>query len=1154
MTRSPIPPPDPSHPQRPGRRAADVDDGAGFNRAADDSAGYDSAGYDDAARASAHSATIQGGATSDLESRVLPSFDPPTRARRFKRVAASLAGVVLLYCAYDLLAVPLIEPAANLKPAEKASLDDVRYASEAVSRQRQELAAWFAPGDWELTSPIALQSPKGMLLLKSYTTLPDGKVEIKPCTLVFLPQGQFADEAERRRRAIVLQAPLAILEFDTPLDLKHAKFGKLVGGKLLGLITIRSDQREPGPQDDLWMTTQDVELVDDRLSTPHPVEFRLGRNAGWGRKLAIALAPADAEAAQRGLAFGGMRSLELADNVWMRVEPGQVNPFPGPTLAGSDLAPQPRAAGSFAASRSQPQLPLEVQCAGAFRFDMERYEATFERSVIVSRVNVNGPSDQLTCELLSLFFETVALTPAAGAASSTASSGTRSTRAPSVNATKAAADKKAGFPKLELARIVATGSPVIIRSPSRGAQARGQRLEYDVKRQSGSLGGPGTLEGLAPGGNAIGSGSIAASGTASSGPRPIKAAWTDQLVFRPYQGQQVLSIEGNADVQVTGAGRIRAGEIHLWLVEQDDSSRAGGAGNAPGRKGLVPAKLLACGHEKNSARKDAPPQSAPRSEQLARPKPRELVRIESPELTGDVGELRAWFDYAAEASLARPDQLPVALGAVPPGPHVGAPLDPNADVWLGATRPPGASPPAHGSAASIAPAAPPPRQYHMDGDLVQLQVVVRGRTAEVTEVDIEGGVRFVETQTASPGEEPWRIAGSHVHVKQPRPQEIIANVTGQPAHVEARGMTIDAGAINVDRAGNRAWVEGPGAMTFLVDRDMEGQPLARPQRIKLSWKGGMNFDGQRARFDRDVVAQGEEQRLSTETMVATFSRFVRFGEGGQETRPEIERIDCDGGVFLERRARDKAGQLASIERLQTQTLALRQRTGEMTARGPGWLNSVRIDKGEGLPGGRGFGGGAAAVRPRGAADGALRPDGLVYLGVYFQGDLVGNRQTLVMEFHRQVRTVVGPVVNWEGRLDPDDFDSQRDRGVLMESDELNVSQRPAIAGQAPTYVLVATGNTTVDGNYDGANYWASAAKLKYEDAKDLLVLEGDGRGPAQLFRQAVVGGDRPRIDAERILFHPKTNEVKFDNAQFGEASGMIDLPTGPRRPTGSGGR
>ena len=156
------------------------------------------------------------------------------------------------------------------------------------------LTPWFSPGDWELTSPKVIESPRGKLLLHEYETLADGRLKIKPCTLIFLSEGRGRTaEADRNRKAVILQAPEgAILKFDTPVDLKQMKIGKLVGGVMMGPITIRSDQRLPGPQDDLLInTTRRRELIGDRIVTPHPVDFRLGPNRGNGRELEIRLAP-----------------------------------------------------------------------------------------------------------------------------------------------------------------------------------------------------------------------------------------------------------------------------------------------------------------------------------------------------------------------------------------------------------------------------------------------------------------------------------------------------------------------------------------------------------------------------------------------------------------------------------------------------------------------------------------------------------------------------------------------------------------------------------------------------------------------------------------------------------------------------------------------
>ena len=98
-----------------------------------------------------------------------------------------------------------------------------------------------------------------MLLVNNYQMMGEGRVQIVPCTMIFLPEGNFSEE-ERQRRAIILQSPQgAILQFDA-FDLKQGKVGKLIAGKLIGAVTIRSDQRDPGPQDDLQIITSDVDM------------------------------------------------------------------------------------------------------------------------------------------------------------------------------------------------------------------------------------------------------------------------------------------------------------------------------------------------------------------------------------------------------------------------------------------------------------------------------------------------------------------------------------------------------------------------------------------------------------------------------------------------------------------------------------------------------------------------------------------------------------------------------------------------------------------------------------------------------------------------------------------------------------------------------
>ena len=104
--------------------------------------------------------------------------------------------------------------------------------------------------------------------------------------------------------------------------------------------------------------------------------------------------------------------MTLKKDVRMRLYPGQADMFPGPTSP-AENKPKP----TPAAGKPEDNLPVDITCDGAFQFDVTRFVAIFHKKVDVLRTNADGPSDQLNCEVLSLFFEPAGSTggpPAAG--------------------------------------------------------------------------------------------------------------------------------------------------------------------------------------------------------------------------------------------------------------------------------------------------------------------------------------------------------------------------------------------------------------------------------------------------------------------------------------------------------------------------------------------------------------------------------------------------------------------------------------------------------------------------------------------------------------------------------------------------------------------
>lgn len=1037
---------------------------------------------------------------------------------RLTRIVGSLAIVITMYWTYALAVVPFIEPSTGSAAQVKLSDSDIEIASRQHENQVKALEGWFAEGDWERTSPKVLETAQGMLLVKNYRNLGEGRVEIIPCTMIFLPEGNFESEEERQRRAIVLRSPQgAILQFEA-FDLKQAKVGKLIAGKLMGPVTIRSDQRERGPQDDLLIRTSDVDLTEQKLVTNQPVQYQLGPNYGHGHAMRIDMAP---QGSKRG--FRGMTFLELSEHVEMHIQPSGADLFPG----------RPKDPGQPKTKKTNP--PVEIRCRGPFRFDFLKNVATFEDSVDVLRINQAGPSDQLTCQKLSLLFEVVPPKPGEPA---------RTERT---------------APNLQPVTVMAEGSPVVINAPANDLHGRGEHLDYNIKTGAAKLRGEPEAQMQQAGrevharelfyqpeaGGRIGQ-FIATGAGWVRGDRPedktqtFSARWSRRLYFRPYQGQSLLSIEGNAEAQSVGKGMIRGEEIHLWLRDAKPSSSA-----AAEKQSFTPDRLLAVGH----------------------------VTIDSPQLTGAVGQLQAWFEaepkQPAPTVVRRPpydDQgIPQPLVAAaqasppmqapplePPPAEAGAPTLSNEfpGGWRagspGAIAPPlrtfadpAGAPVPRGGPPPVEPVAAPPadrapaQRFHIEGELLRLRVQMQNGSAQLSEAFVEHHVRLTETQTRQTSDKRLLVTGDQMHLVQTQPQDGVVTVAGNPAYVEARGMTLSSPTIHLNRGQNTLWTDSEGGMTLPVDRDMEGRAAQQPEPLSVLWRGQMRFDGRMARFERHVVARHGLQTMTTDVLDVALSGRVEFGNASSHERPQVERVICRQGVFLENRTVE-AGKLTSIDRLEAVELTLHQPTGDIAGQGPGWLRSARIDSGQGpgagggLPGGLGAPPGPPKPKPNGPR--------LVYLGVNFQRSLSGNMRRREMTFENQVRAIYGPVPQWEAQLDPDRPETWGEDGVMLTSERLGVLELPS-GGDARSYELEATGNTLVE----NTAYTARAHRLTFSQAKDLLILEGSGRSDARLFRQLRVGAAPSEAAAQKIYFWPKSNRVEVDGAR------MIDFINIPQK-------
>jgi len=1004
------------------------------------------------------------------------------RTLRVFLVALAAAGF------YRLAVVPIVEPRVRDPATDHEMTPEEAAAIRARADQRlASLGDIFAAGSWERDNPIILESRQMRLLFQKYEPMPDGRMNLMPCTLVVLPDRNRTPGEGPSGRTLVLRAPQgAVLEFDEPLDLRQGRLGKLIGGSLRGQVTIRGTPTSPTADDDVEIVTRDLELHDLEVRTGDMVQFRYGRSAGSGRGLVARLKPRsggrEPRAAQPGPIdsgpnIGGVDTIRLDRDVRMRIE----------GLAGGMLPGGPAGSERPAGEAGDAAPPVLVSCRGAMCLNVSANVVTLEDHVDVIRAAAEGQTEQLSCDLLAI-----------------------------VLARKDGQDDAGkGRGGLEPVEIQAKGAPVVARSTGARLEARSARLGYEIATRRILLDGEDPVSFVADGtemearkidycpGPAGDPGSLMAVGPGwlrirSENSPPARARWQQWLRMRPDGAGHVVSLAGDADVTVDGQGRLSAAEMHLWLDVVRQPAAAAKRGSGPDLSGVRPSRLLARG----------------------------VVEADAEEVTARTERLELWF-----RTVDPPPPPPAQAGAVVNAGPAPAPA-------AGPAAPP--APPA-------APAAEPPRprgKMIASAALVRGQVVLAPGGNEVEEMSMEGQVHLVEqprgaapTPPSTPAEPGIEIRGDQMQLSRPSRPDAKAIVSGRPAVVSGRGVDLEGPMVEFERGRNRLAVDGAGRLSLPMDSGAGGfdglafttggsVPAARPGppgRLDVTWQGRLDFDGRTARFVDTVVAKGASADVHSGSLDVVFDRPFEFSPGGPRPagQPEVVRIACGAGVKVRSESVDEAGK-PSLEELFVRDLVIDRPTGDVTGTGPGRLTSTRAGETPALS----LPDGAAAAQP---VSTARKGDGLTYLGVDFQRGLRGNLHRRTMEFHQRVEAIWGPIAARGDTLDPHAAGGIPEGAVTITCDALGVGQAAPLPGrQRSTIELGAGGNVLVEGD----SFTARSDRLSWSEAKDLLVFEGDGRSDAQLFRQLKAGAQPSTASAGKILYWPTANRVDVEDARF----------------------
>ncbi len=767
----------------------------------------------------------------------------------------------------------------------------------------------------------------------------------------------------------------------------------------------------------------------------------------------------------------------------------------------------------------------------------EQWLLTFRNQVDVIRTNPQGASDQLNCQELTLTFgpkqdANAVMNPVA-------------TSSPE-ESSKANNNPLANFGSLTPVRVKAVGTPVVARSPeNKGFQATGREMVLDLVRKELSLtqgdevsvlydlfkirgksiyyayesgNGPGKLD--MPGGGTL----EGATGTDAT--KRFKLEWTDDLKVLPDKSDPNLTlvqIHGKPKAELNGIGTASADEI---LISCDMSKKPS--------SGTAPSTLAAANGNMDVDIKKLVMQK------------NVVLKTDSGEIL--TNELLVFFE---------PQNSTASAGhsvSRYPGPQVGGNRSSGS---VSSNNAPG------GKLSNLSffrkSSDGNKSSYTVRADQVQVQASLVGKETVVEKILLLKNVKLDE-KMANVGEEPVHLSGQTVRVDYPDSERMAISIFGDPnvsgghAVFQGRGVMLMGANINVNRATNHFWVDGKGELR--ISQQAVGSANSRGgsgdfgklfatsgsagssnQTIIINWTGAMDFDGKQLLFIKDVDIMYSMMAINkSERIEVHLTKPFRFFEKDNTSDIEPERVVIYGNIDLERDtfAENNTGQ-QTHDRIRLTSVEIFPKTGAFKGLGPGYVSSIFQYAGDGAGSLLSTGAATPRVTPVATGTGAAASEasgmfgkGLKFMQCNFSGSVEGNYRTSQVAFHDRVVTMLCPAGSFRDVINTTNPRNIVANGMLLECNKLEITQPPQGNG-GKAVDLKAEGNTRIEMTYDSRYYIANADKIKFEQGKNLLTLEGNRYSKAELYQGTNLNSPtQKRAEGDRVFLNPVTKEVKGD--------------------------
>ncbi len=1059
------------------------------------------------------------------------------------RVVIASSLLTTLYAAYSLWITPVFTQA---KPRPS-----VASQPETLPSNLAENVAWakkyLQPYPWTLEQGYQFRTPQAYIYTQSWEHLEGGEqIRFTPFALIWRQQG---DDIDREPIRVVSQS--AVVQFEHAFEISDPNPGRVISGYLEGAVDILG-------ADGLVITGRNFTFSEASQSiwTDHSVDLVQGPNRGHADGMDIKLVTNPIDQNQSSSAIAGIREIKFRRGVELDMLTDVQNPTSG--------------------------IPLRIRCRGSLVYDVAGAVAMFDENVVVNRGLPNGDQDILRCETLKLFF----VAPQGEEPESPEKIEPKSQHIPLVTGI----DSKLTLERIEATE--AENVKLQLVSQANGLKAWMTHLQYhliervitltdsddvvvvnqtDERNQRENRLRSSEIELQHDENQNIiaarcrGAGKMWHRNLATEQVE-LAAQWKKQLRMFPdrLSGLRVLELEGEAVIkQPHRQVGLAAEKIRAW-VREDFTSRPQAESSAiPDNELASQDPLLDTPPDALSAPETFPADESPSSSDAAgrMQKLNEQVQIDrvlaltnvaivSPRLTGEGDRLEVLFeddDDVAEAA-----QLGAGLDV-----KLSAPADAHASkrsrrqlVSTAQTVPPKSasdkrtakhlrSPDSHeghvrltdepvaAEHSAIIQTSSEKKSNASSQQILSRPLFLRAERIRVhvrrgmhdqpdtmSQIFTSGEV-LVKQPSDQENADELEMTGATLSVINSGPDQEILHVEGQPAQIRRGQMVIEGGNISIDRRQNQSVVDGTGRLLLPVKNGIDGKSTARPGRLEVRWDERMNFDGLEARFYGLVQAHLDHNIMHCQEMRVHLNEKISFTDpkSGDRSEPAVERVHCLDGVDVES-SEYEGSQLLSIRRAHFWEFSLNQTTGETHAMGPGFMTIWERGKGK-----------RAALTPSTVvlANRATQADAAnwEYTRVDFYGKSVGNVKRNNTKFTDRVEVAYGPVQHPLETVDPDHLGED---GGWLRCQELQVAHVQGEDDDSTHIELLGKGNAELEGR----TFHGMADQISFDESKGLYMLRSLGQHKATLWRQAQIGGERSRSDAQRMDFIPAKDYLRLD--------------------------